>query len=197
MSKSEIKIIPLTADENLIGKIVSLHKQLFDKEHFTARFNEKLLSKYFNLLLTYSDYKICAFKEQELIGYLIAGRKLDYVLKKFSREHFFRLIILLFGNPRFLIEKFLDLMNKIIYKNKKSKADMRLFLIASKHDKNIKGVGKSLIENLENHLIEEAIVIYGLSVRKHNQKAIDFYKHLGFIEEFRTHKSIYFIKKLS
>lgn len=197
MSKSEIKILPLTADENLIGKIVSLHKQLFDKEHFTARFDEKLLSKYFHLLLLNSNYKICAFQEQELFGYLIAGEKLDDVLKKFSREYFFRLIILLFKNPRFLIEKILDLINRIIYKNKKSKADMRLFLIASKHDENIKGVGKYLIENLEKYLIEKGITIYGLSVRKHNQKAIDFYRHLGFIEEFRTHKSIFFIKKLS
>lgn len=196
MIKSEIKILPLTADENLIGRIVSLHKQLFDKEHFTARFDEKLLSKYFNLPLTISDYKICAFKEQELISYLIAGRKLDDVLKKFSRKYFIRLIILLFKNPRLLIEKFLDLMNSIIYKNKKSKADMRLFLVASKHDENIKGVGKSLIENLEKYLIEKGITIYGLSVRKHNKKAIDFYRHLGFIEEFRTHKSIYFVKKL-
>lgn len=197
MSKSDIEILPLTADENLIGKIASLHKQLFDKEHFTARFDEKLLNKYFHSLLLNSNYKICAFKEQTLIGYLIAGEKLDNVLKNFSKEYFTRLIILLFKNPRFLIEKILDLINRIIYKNKKSKADMRLFLIASKHDENIKGVGKYLIENLEKYLIEKGITIYGLSVRKHNQKAIDFYRHLGFIEEFRTHKSIYFIKKLA
>lgn len=197
MNKSEIKILSLTADEDLIKKITSLHKQLFDKEHFTARFDEKLLNKYFYLLLSNSNYKICAFQGQELIGYLIAGEKLDDVLKKFSREYFIRLIILLFKNPGFLIEKFFDLMNRIIYKNKKSKADMRLFLIASKRDENIKGVGKSLIDNLEKHLVEKGINIYGLSVRKHNQKAIDFYNHLGFIEEFRTHKSIYFVKKLS
>ncbi|MCL6494364.1 MAG: GNAT family N-acetyltransferase [Ignavibacterium sp.] len=197
MNKTEIKILPLTADENLIGKITSLHKQIFDKDHFTARFDEKLLNKYFYLLLSNSSYKICAFKDQEVIGYLIAGEKLDNVLKKFSKEYFIRLIILLLKNPRFLLEKFLGLMTRLIRKNKKSKADMRLFLIASKHDENIKGVGKTLIENLEKHLIEKGITFYGLSVRKHNQQAINFYKRLGFIEEFITHKSIYFIKKLS
>lgn len=196
MSNSEIKILPLTTDENLIRKIANLHKQLFDKEHFTARFDEKLLYKYFHLLLSNSNYKICAFKEQELIGYLIAGKKFNDILKKFNSEYFIYLIILLFKNPRFLIEKILDVMNSVIYKNRKSKADMRLFLIAAKHDENIKGVGKSLVENLEKYLIEKKITIYGLSVRKHNQKAIDFYKRLGFFEEFRTHKSIYFIKKL-
>lgn len=196
MSKSEIKILPLTTDENLIGKITSLHKQLFDKDHFTARFDEQLLNKYFQLLLSNSDYKICALREQKVIGYLIAGEKLDKVLKIFSKEYFARLTILLIKNPKFLFEKFLDLINRTIYQNKKSKADMRLFLIASKHDENVKGVGKYLIENLEKHLVEKGIDIYGLSVRKHNQKAIDFYKRLGFVEEFRTHKSIYFVKKL-
>jgi ribosomal protein S18 acetylase RimI-like enzyme len=197
MNKTEIKILPLTADENLIGKITNLHKQLFDKEHFTARFDEKLLNTYFHLLLSNSSYKICALQDQEVIGYLIAGEKLDDVLKKFSKEYYIRLMILLIKNPRFLVEKFLDLMIRLIHKNKKSKADMRLFLIASKHDENLKGVGKTLIENLEKHLNEKGITIYGLSVRKHNQNAINFYKRMGFIEEFITHKSIYFVKKLS
>lgn len=74
---------------------------------------------------------------------------------------------------------------------------MRLFLIASKHNENIKGVGKLLVESFENYLIEQNVDTYGLSVRKHNKAAIDFYKKIGLTEEFRNHKSIFFIKKLS
>ena len=193
---NEVEIIQVIPDYNIIINISSLHRQLFDKEHFTARFNEKLLNKYFEELLSHSSYNLFAFNEKEFVGYLIAGEKLDNVLKKFSKDYFFQLIILLIKNPKFLIEKLIDFFESIFNKNKKSKAEMRLFLIASKHNENLKGVGSSLIKNLEKKLIQNGKFIYGLSVRKHNQNAIDFYLRLGFVEEFRTHKSIYLIKNL-
>jgi ribosomal protein S18 acetylase RimI-like enzyme len=193
---NEVEIIQVIPDYNIIINISSLHRQLFDKEHFTARFNEKLLNKYFEELLSHSSYNLFAFNGKEFVGYLIAGEKLDNVLKKFSKDYFFQLIILLIKNPKFLIEKLIDFFESIFNKNKKSKAEMRLFLIASKHNENLKGVGSSLIKNLEKKLIQNGKFIYGLSVRKHNQNAIDFYLRLGFVEEFRTHKSIYLIKNL-
>ncbi len=193
---NEVEIIQVIPDYNIIIHISSLHRQLFDKEHFTARFNEKLLNKYFEELLSHSSYNLFAFNGKEFVGYLIAGEKLDNVLKKFSKDYFFQLIILLIKNPKFLIEKLIDFFESIFNKNKKSKAEMRLFLIASKHNENLKGVGSSLIKNFEKKLIQNGKFIYGLSVRKHNQNAIDFYLRLGFVEEFRTHKSIYLIKNL-
>ncbi|WP_337872179.1 GNAT family N-acetyltransferase [Ignavibacterium sp.] len=197
MIQNEIKILQLNNDENTLAQIVRLHKLLFDKEHFTALFNEQLLEKYFTELLSKSSYKIAAYHNEEMVGYLIAGENLDNALKKFSKENFIKILLVLLLNPRFLFEKISDALSKFFYQRRKSSAPMRLFLIASKHNENIKGVGKLLVESFENYLIEHNVNTYGLSVRKHNKTAIGFYKKIGLKEEFRNHKSIFFIKKLS
>lgn len=197
MIQNEIKILQLNSDKNTLTQIARLHKLLFDKEHFTALFNYKLLKKYFTELLSKSSFKVAAYYNDEMVGYLIAGEKLDIALKKFSKENLNQILLVLLLNPRFLVEKIFDALNKFFYQKRKSSASMRLFLIASKHNEKIKGVGKLLVERFENYLIEHNVDTYGLSVRKHNKAAIDFYKKIGLTEEFRNHKSIFFIKKLS
>lgn len=196
MSNKEIKIELLKSDSMTIKKLVKLHKQLFDKDHFTATFSEDLLQDYFNLLLASSMFKYAAVVDNEYVGYLIGGAKLDNVLSDFSKKYFFRLIYHLLMNPKFIKEKIQDFSIKVFSYNQKSSAQMRLFLIAAKHSEEIKGVGKKLIQHFEQNLLENNINVYGLSVRKHNAKAIDFYIQHGFIEEFRIPKSIYFIKHL-
>ncbi len=197
MSNKEIKIELLNSDSMTIKKIVRLHKQLFDKDHFTATFSEDLLEHYFRMLLDSSKFKYVASIENDLAGYLIGGVNLDKVLSDFTKKYFLKLLHQLKSNPNFIKEKIRDLISKIISLNRKSSAEMRLFLIAAKHTEEIKGVGKKLIQQFERELLENKISVYGLSVRKHNSKAIDFYIQLGFIEEFRTKKSIYFIKYLN
>lgn len=197
MIQNEIKILQINNDENTLVQIARLHKLLFDKEHFTALFNEQLLKKYFTELLAKSRYKIAAYYNEEMVGYLIAGENLDNALKKFSKRNLTQILLVLLVNPRFLFEKIFDALNKFFYQRRKSSSSMRLFLIASKHNENIRGIGKLLIESFENYLIENNVDNYGLSVRKHNKTAIDFYKKIGLTEEFRNHKSIFFIKKIS
>lgn len=196
MINNEIKIEFLTNDQDSIKEIAKLHKQLFDKDHFTSTFSEDLLSDYFTALLNKSHFKYKAIVDNEIVGYLIAGVNLDKVLSDFSRKNLLKLFYYLIRNPRFVKEKIQDLFRKIFFSNLKSSAEMRLFLIAAKRGENIKGVGKKLIQQLEQDLLQIDISVYGLSVRKHNSKAIDFYLKQGFIEEFRTGKSIYFIKSL-
>lgn len=197
MSRKEIKIEPLNKEDHEIRRIVKLHKQLFDKDHFTSTFSEGLLQNYFNLLLASSMFKYVAIVDNEYVGYLIGGAKLDKVLSDFSKKYFFRLIYHLLMNPKFIKEKIQDFSRKVFSNNQRSSAEMRLFLIAAKHSEEIKGVGKKLIQQFEQDLLANKISVYGLSVRKHNSRAIDFYIQLGFSEEFRTKKSIYFIKHLN
>lgn len=196
MSIREIKIEPLSNDEDILKKIVKLHKQLFDKEHFTSTFSEDLLKKYFSDLVKSSPFKYLAIAENELVGYLIGGVNLNYALSEFSKKHFLKLVLLLLRNPEFIKEKIQDIFRKIFLTTQKSSIEMRLFLIAAKHNEQTKGIGRKLIQKFEQDLIQNKVHAYGLSVRRHNNKAIDFYYKLGFVEEFRTNKSIYFIKRL-
>lgn len=84
--QNEIKIPQLNSDENTLTQIVRLHKLLFDKEHFTALFNDHLLKKYFTELLSKSIYKVAAYYNEEMVGYLIAGENLDNALKNLVKE---------------------------------------------------------------------------------------------------------------
>ncbi|MEP0861252.1 MAG: GNAT family N-acetyltransferase [Ignavibacterium sp.] len=196
MSDKEIRIEIPTVSDDSIKKIAQLHKLLFDKDHFTSIFTEELLLEYFNLLLKYSQFKYVAVADDKYFGYLIGGIGLDEVLSKFSKENFKSLLFLLIKHPKFLKEKLQDLLMKIFPSSYESTAKMRLFLIAAKHNEHIKGIGKRLIQQFEQDLIQNGIYLYGLSVRKHNSNAIDFYHQLGLVEEFQTSKSIYFIKNL-
>lgn len=197
MMNREIKIEIISDDDKTIKEISRLHKNLFDKNHFTSIFSEELLNTYLRNLLDASQFKYSAILGDELVGYLIAGTDLNKVLTDFSRKYYLKLLFLLIKNPRFLYEKFNDLVGKIFLKNSKSVAEMRLFLIAAKRNENLTGVGKELIQRFEQDLKQNNISLYGLSVRKHNSNAIKFYLQLGFTEEFRTKKSIYFIKKIN
>lgn len=196
MINNEIKIEILSNDQDSLKQIAKLHKQLFDRDHFTTTFREGLLLNYFNALLKKSQFNYKAIVEEEIVGYLIAGKNLDKVLSDFSRQNFLKVFYYLLNNPKFIKEKILELLRKILLNSQKSSAEMRLFIIAAKHSKDLKGVGKKLIQQLERDLLQNNITCYGLSVRKHNFKAIEFYQQQGFVEEFRTIKSIYFIKNL-
>ncbi len=196
MRSYEINISVLEDSNDDLIQLSKLHKKLFDKEHFTSNFDENLLKIYFQMLLRKSDFSYKAVMNEKIIGYLIAGYHLDDVLKQFSKKYSFKILIILLKNPHFLLEKISDLIRKFIFKVQKSKAEMRLFLIASEHNEEIKGIGRKLITTFENDLHSKGISQYGLSVRKNNSKAIEFYRKLGFIEEFRTNKSIYFVKEI-
>ena len=100
-------------------------------------------------------------------------------------------------NPEFLIGKMLAFLTMFVRKNvNNSSAKFRLLSIAISPEAQGKGVSKELIDFFENHLINNNIYFYGLSVKKGNNRAIKFYEKNNFKIEYEKKDGISFVKTL-
>jgi ribosomal protein S18 acetylase RimI-like enzyme len=185
------------ANKSDIQNIIDLHLSSFDKHHFSSVFTEKMLEKYFDDLLELNDFNFVFYDDQkELLGYVIAGYNAQEAVDKFIRKNYFTVILTLIKNPRFLSEKVGEVGEKIFGTKFQMKAKCRLYLIAVNQKFKGKGIGKQLINYLENEIRTNGLNLYGLSVRKDNQEAIGFYNQNGYKVEFENSKSIYYLKEI-
>ncbi|MDR3667137.1 MAG: GNAT family N-acetyltransferase [Ignavibacteriaceae bacterium] len=187
------------AYSDIIPKMSELHINSFDIHHFTSRFGRELLNSYLKFLIAHNNYSYVAIDEEQnkFTGYLICGDKTEKSINLFIKNNFVKVIKLLLKNPIFIIEKINEIITKLIpLIGKKSKTEMRVFIIAIDNKYQGKGTGYLLLKALESDLIKDSISQYGLSVRKENKKAIEFYNKNLFKIEFENKKSIFYIKKL-
>jgi ribosomal protein S18 acetylase RimI-like enzyme len=100
-------------------------------------------------------------------------------------------------NPVFFVEKIFDFIRKFAggKENIHSKYISVYLIAVDSHIQN-KGMGKRLLQFLENDLKKNKIFEYTLAVRKDNKNAIEFYKKNNFSEVESDYKSISFIKYL-
>lgn len=196
---SQEKIIIFKTEDSDLTEISCLHKNLFKEDHFTANFNGILLLSYLESLNIYSDYSFVArsCENNKVVGYLFAGEKISEGLKVFVKKNWLKILLIILLHPRFWIEKISDLFSMFFSKQQKTSYPLRLFLIAACSDRRIGGVGTELINYFEQHLKNEGKNEYGLSVRKENLRAMDFYQKINMKIEFITKKSVYFYKELS
>jgi ribosomal protein S18 acetylase RimI-like enzyme len=186
------------ADISDIQNIINLHLSSFDRNHFSAVFSKKMLEKYFENLLELNEFNFVFYNDEqkELLGYVIAGFNSQEAVNKFIKKNYFSVILTLLKNPKFLSEKVSEIVEKIFGKEIIKKAKCRLYLIAVNEHYKGKGIGKQLINHLENEIRKSGLNLYGLSVRKDNKKAIGFYNKNGYEVEFENSKSIYYIKNI-
>jgi len=186
------------ANKSDIQKIIDLHLSSFDKNHFSAVFSKKMLEKYFENLLDLNDFNFVFYSDDknELLGYVIAGYNSQESVNKFIKKNYFAVIFTLVKNPKFLSEKISEVGKKIFGTSYEKKAKCRLYLIAVNRKYKGKGIGKQLINHLENEIRKTGLNLYGLSVRKDNKEAIGFYNQNGYEVEFENSKSIYYIKEI-
>jgi ribosomal protein S18 acetylase RimI-like enzyme len=186
------------ADKSDIQNIIDLHLSSFDKNHFSAVFSKKMLEQYFENLLELNEFNLVFYNDEQkvLLGYVIAGYNSQEAVNHFIKKNYFAVIFTLIKNPRFLSEKVSEVNQKIFGTKYQKKAKCRLYLIAVNQNYKGKGIGKQLINYLENEIREKGLNLYGLSVRKDNIDAIGFYNQNGYKVEFENSKSIYYIKEV-
>lgn len=190
----EIKKI---SDKHIL-QLVYIHKRTFSKEHFSSFFDDNLLTDYFSQLLLTNEYSIAAFDSSgEMRGFILAGYASEDGLSKFIKQNFSKIFLLILLRPHFWVEKLLELLAKFFGIKKKSSEKLRLYLIEIDSNFQSAGIGKEMILFLEKLLIANHIYSYGLSVRKKNHRAVEFYKKNNFEIEFSTLKSIFFIKRIN
>jgi len=180
-----------------INQLVEIHKNAFTKEHFTAFFPDELLRKYLLKLIEANEYNIGAYNSEGIMtGFIIAGTKSDIVIKQFTSANLLTIFWQLMKHPFFLIEKIVDLILRFTRSKNISKEQVRLYLFEIDRPYQGEGLGKELLEYFENLLLSKQIFSFGLSVRKKNRRAVNFYERNGFKKEFSDYKSIFFIKSL-
>ncbi len=172
-----------------------LHKLAFGKIHFTTSFSISLLSKYFENLVAKMKYGIVIKDNDDIIGYLFAGKNVGQIINNFLKANFLQVFFYLLRNPRFIPEKILELFSKFSSKKKNIVNEISLFLIAVDTRLERKGIGKELIYHFEELVKRNSEKSYTLSVRKNNQQAIDFYLKNKFVQIESDEKSIKFKKE--
>ena len=182
--------------EKYLTQISELHKEAYSKEHFTASFSIKMLCEYYQLLIYYSDISLVAADGLSVVGFLISGVNVRKGVSAFTRKNWVYICAKLLIRPSQLIEKIMIWIAVRLHIKKKFETAYRLVSLAVRSDTKSKGIAAQLIGSLESMLLLLKISNYGISVRKNNMRAINFYKKLNFVQEDEFHNALYFSKSI-
>lgn len=131
-------------------------------------------------------------------GFIVSGYSVGRGVSQFIGENRPSVIRVFLKNPRFIIEKALSIIYSRIVRGKDSPAiaPFRLMSISVESVIQSRGVGSILLNEFEKALLAQNINLYGLSVRKKNERAVSFYFRNGFEIQKETRDSLYFAKEL-
>lgn len=176
--------------------VARIHAAAYSHEHFSATFGFEKLKEYNLLLIENSDISLVALDEGRPVGFVISGTAVSRGVREFTRRNRPFLVRTLLSHPRFLFAKISGKLNGLFSSPAPSAAQYRLLSIATDPTAQSKGVGAALLAGLEQRLRERGVKRYGLSVRKGNPRAVEFYRRNGFAEEKEQTGSLYFTKEL-
>jgi ribosomal protein S18 acetylase RimI-like enzyme len=183
--------------DKYIEQIALIHKNSYDKDHFTSNFSTNKLEEYYRYLIKNSDLSIVSVDENNnsCLGFIIAGESVSNGIVQFVSKNRLYLFKIMSQNPSFFIEKIFSKFYTKIIPSKGSKAKFRLLSISVQKDSQSKGIGKNMLNYFEKELLKSDIHCYGLSVKKSNTKAIKFYINNDFRKEKEYMGAMYYYKK--
>lgn len=194
----DIEIVHENSVRNLIPQIANIHSLAYSRDHFTSKFHINKLNEYYQRLVEASDLCVVAIDDNEVVGFIIAGKKISEGIDKFIEANRGWLLLQLLKRPNILFKKIFSILKIKIKNNSKklSKADFRLLSIATKPDVQSKGVGHAMLIFFEQELVCRGVKSYGLSVKSNNGRSISFYERHGFLIENEFLGSSYYLKIL-
>lgn len=184
---------------NYLGGVADVHYGAYSKRHFTSCFNKNLLAEYYRYLIDDCDIALVHLDGRGVVdGFLVAGENVSKGVERFVSAHRKAVVLALLMHPVFLVEKAIYILKAQLKKEKRVHgiAKFRLMSIAVSSNQQSKGVGAAMLDYFEDWLRSKNISMYGLSVRKENQRAISFYVRNGFVLEKETKDSVYYRKKV-
>lgn len=177
--------------------VARIHADAYSREHFSATFGFDKLREYNLLLIENSDISLVAMDGVHAVGFVISGTGVSRGVSEFTRRNRAFLIRTLLCHPVFLLDKISGKLKAVFSRPAPSAARYRLLSIATDPKAQSKGVGAALLAALEQRLRERGVPRYGLSVRKGNPRAVEFYRRNGFTQEKEQTGSLYFVKELN
>ena len=174
----------IAAQQPDLPLIASLHKKVYSKSHFTSRFSDKLLKKYYE----------CFFREQcfvikslvngadpnEINGFIVCGVGIPEQIKLFKKHNRTLIYLTIFFNPMAALRKVIGQIYHQFFDFAIPFSQAPFLILSIASDRSISGIGLSLLtysKNLSRSLGFNAI---GLYVRVNNIKAVNFYIRNGF-----------------
>lgn len=214
MLKQEIKNYRIDkVDKSDLVKIVNLHEEIFDG-YFLKSLGSKLIYKYYKNY--YEDIDTIFLKAEgdnkEILGFVLVTSKYETILYNYYKKNFIRLA------TRIMLE--IVRLNPIIIKGLKKRVISAIDVLCNNQNKDIKDieqesipsvnllsigvceasrgkdVARKLVSEIEILMKRRNICEYGLSVKKDNEKAKNFYNKMGFVLFQTTNDLDYMIKKI-
>jgi len=167
-------------DENDVGDVAQIHLKSLKGAFLSELGIDFLVEVYYGILR--SKHAVCyVYREKSKVVGFIAGTR---DTKKFFRD-VFRMKGLRFAS--IIIVKALKKpkivyygMQSLLYPSTSTDVDGELLSIAVLDESRNKGVGKKLVERLNDYFKDEGIKGLKVTVEKDNVKANRFYKKMGF-----------------
>lgn len=182
--------------QKYLDGMAEIHKGAYSHDHFSSSFSEAKLREYNECLVRYSDVTLVALSDDQVTGFIISGRGVWKGVREFKENNRIYLLGRLAARPWTALNKVrIALISKIVPQHD-SFASYRLLSIATRAGRQSHGIGRTLISALEQELVSCNIPMYGLSVKKDNQRAVRFYERHGFHSEKEAFGSVYFVKKV-
>lgn len=195
-SRSEVGVFRVSESnlETYLPAICDVHIDAYPDGHFTNLLSRPHLLQYYRELILNSDISLVAEAGHSVLGFLISGTQVSRGVANFTHSHRALLMRILLLHPAMAAEKMSLLLNARLFKLAKSKATFRIMSIAVDPKAMRAGIGARLISELDTLLLGRGVTQVGLSVRKSNRNAIDFYNRLGFSVEMQNQWAVYYVK---
>ena len=132
----------------------------------------------------------------QVVGFIVSGENVSRGISNFKSRNRLYLISVLLRHPRFVFEIAFRKIASIFPISTKTKAQFRLASMGVLQEMQSIGVGKKMLDYFEGKIAKRGYKLYGLSVRKSNQRAIDFYLNNGFTKEFSKRSVLQMVKEI-
>lgn len=182
-------------------QVAQIHKEQFTT-HYLGQFSISLLEAFYRNLLDAGYVFIVAEEDGRVLGFVIGGEweRISDSLKTFIKKNLFRSLLESAFRPKTWKKSLLKLVSIFIKKvqdpnNLDSIESFTLLSIATSKDAQGKGIGSGLVKEF-NKEMSKITNRYYLSVQDTNERAIGFYKKMGFVVAYRCEGEIQMIKTL-
>lgn len=180
-----------------VADVARIHKLAYLSDHFSSRLPSPALEGFYGTQVENNDYCLVAKKNDNVVGFIIAGYRTGAATSEFTRKNRWQIIRTLIRNPRFVLSKIQTVVQgKLGRKGFGSSARLRLLSIAVHPGYQGQGVATDLLTALERRLQADGISAYGLSAKRTNTRAVAVYERAGFDEEGEFRGNVYFRKEV-
>lgn len=195
----DIVIVDAHSAGQYLSGVADVHYGAYSRDHFTSCFSKTLLEEYYKYLICNSNLSLVAIENGKVVGFVVGGYSVGRGVSQFISDRRSDLLKVFVKNPKFIFEKLWSAVSSRLRRRVPviTVSEYRLMSIAVKPSIQSRGVGATLLKFFEKNLLDNNISEYGLSVRKKNERAVEFYIKNGFKPQKETRDSLYFYKELN